>query len=127
MSLRGGCLHGDYFAESVCTRISDCGIRRCRAWRCREAAFLDVVFAAPRIDFRELNPLCFHVGLKLESFDTYRPISLHQCGIYKRRCVVLSGFPEDPSTPVKADDHRGDGAHGRTLSEPCRHFHVMFL
>ena len=52
----------------------------------------------------------------LEFFDTHRPISLHQCGIYERRCVCLSSFPEDPSTPVKADDHRGDGANGRTLS-----------
>src|SRR4029450_4938634 len=116
-SLRGRCLHGDYFAERVCTCLRNCRIRRGRAWRCREAAFLDVVVAAPCVDLREFNPLRLHVGLKLESFDTYRPISLHQCGIYERCCVFLSGFPEDPSTPVKADDHRGDGAKGRTLSE----------
>jgi hypothetical protein len=49
------------------------------------------------------------------------------------RC--LSGFSEDPSAPVKADDHRGDGANGRTLTETrerltfehCRHFHEIFL
>src|SRR4030095_14802038 len=82
-------------------------MRRGRAWRCREAAFLDVVVAAPCVDLRELNPLRFHVGLKLESFDTYRPISLHQRSIYTLRCVGLSGFPQDPSAPVKADDPAG--------------------
>jgi hypothetical protein len=50
-----------------------------------EAALLDVGVAAPRIDLREFNPLCFHVGLILESFDTYRPISLHQCGTRERK------------------------------------------
>src|SRR4030095_5002259 len=135
MLLGGRCLHRDDLAKRICTCISDCRIRQCRAWRCREAALFDIAFAAPRIDLCEFNPLRFHVGLLLESFDTYRPISLHQGSIYTLRCVGLSGFPEDPSTPVKADDHRGDAANGRTLSETrerltfeyCRHFYEIFL
>src|SRR4030095_15524810 len=107
----------------------------CRAGSGREATLLDVRVTAPRVDLCEFGPFRIHVGLKLESFDTHRPISFHQCGIYKRRCVVLSGFPKDPSTPVKADDYRGDGANGRTFSEPrelltfedCRHFQETFL
>src|SRR5438876_12308524 len=117
MLLGGRCLHRDDLAKCFCTCISDRRIRQCRAWNCRKAAFLDVAIAAPGIDLCELNPLRFRVGLMLESFDTHRPISLHQRRVYTRRCVVLSGFPEDPSAPVEADDHRGDGSNGRPLSE----------
>src|SRR5690349_15737610 len=110
-------LHRDDLAKGICTSISDCRIRRCRAWRCRETALLDVVLAAPGIDLRELDPLRFHIGLLLESFDTHWPIGLYQRGIYTLRCIGLSGFPENPPTPVKADDHRRHGTNGRTLSE----------